>query len=684
MEETMKRIIKSEFFIAVSLIITIMFIASCDFSEFAIPESVTIKGDPGVYIPLGSPFTGENADIIERYIGTDSIREMMGGATGEGEDASPSAINIYEYAPPGSEKDAKTFIIHYPIAKMPYDLGQYMDEIYNVESPKITGIDLRRPEEAAKFFPNKTLSELTELTDAEVRNAVDAKIDEWVDKTANDEPIDDLDMPLVKLELNNFSNALKVTPSAQKPQLIAQTKTNVKALPTVVFTRDLAVSGINTLKKSAEEMRQKKEINLGDMAKLVKYIEIKDTKLKVEGTIFENKIEVAIPQFGIGSVNNGVVTYASGKVEAGNLYFTTNPALDSENLDGDPSTYRFTIDNKPSLDIYVNVIDFIDEGPVDFTPTLVFNWTRASVDPGEEGKLSDTYEMNFGNITDFLGDDFELPPVWGYLYVSNLPISKGSSSKPTMELSIESKGSASIPLTDGGEPMEDAPAPVFSTEIFVETLPDASLDPIDMTAIFEAKEGASLRYTVVMGDKDNPLLLENNGSLEGEISADMVVVIPLEFKIKTASPILIKDENEDVKKYVSLELKDDNGKPLLPEIEGDIFGRDGKGGTIDEVIGYIGGVKIKLEDFVNEALPNIAIWIKAGANEYLLDLSGDSDRTISFEDADVKYPFEPKFKILIPCDEGENYGTLKIGKKFDFDFNLVVEAKANLDIPIDF
>ncbi|MDR1029788.1 MAG: hypothetical protein LBL76_02835, partial [Treponema sp.] len=45
-------------------------IVSC--GEFAIPESLTIKGNPGVHLPLGSPF-GASGQSINDYIGHDKI-----------------------------------------------------------------------------------------------------------------------------------------------------------------------------------------------------------------------------------------------------------------------------------------------------------------------------------------------------------------------------------------------------------------------------------------------------------------------------------------------------------------------------------------------------------------------------------------------------------------------------------
>ncbi|MDR0645314.1 MAG: hypothetical protein LBG05_10515 [Treponema sp.] len=687
----MKRITRNEIFTAILVVITV-FIASCDFSEFAIPTSVTIKGTPEVRVPLGSPFVGENKDIIERYLSADKIMEMMGGASEEGEASPFNTINIYEYEPTGVSEEVKTFVIHYPLARMPYDLGVYMQQIYEIKPPKITGIDLRRPAEIDELFPGTSLSELTALTSGEIETAFDKKIDGWVDD-AVDGKQPNADIPAAQTLLDGIASALEEIEKlplsnsekeAQRTALIAQTKVDIKGLPQVKEAKSTATSQFTELinnVNNAGGLKQKIEIPLGDMAKLVKYIDVKDTGLKVKETAFYNKIEIAIPQFGIGGVSGGgVVEYNRGAVKDGGLYFTTEPERDAANVDGDPETYRFTLSpDEPNLTVYISIIDFITEGPLDFEPDLEFDWTKASVNPGSIGELTGTYDMDFGNIKDFLGESFELPEALGYLYVHDLPISKsGSADKSTILLEVGANNDWDE-LTNGAEEMEESSPPTFPVEnggIFTQTLPPASLNPIDMTAIFEAPTGSSLKYTVKMGEIEFAPSV-----LEGEISADMVVVIPLAFKVKAAQITV------DGKSYVPLSLKGEDGKSLLPEIEEDLFGRNGKDGMVDEVIGYISGVSLKLENFINKAIPNAAILIKSGSSEHLLELSSgdDSKHAISFDDNDVTYPFKPEFQILIPCDQGKtNEGTLSIGRGYDFDFNLVVEAKADLNKTIDF
>ncbi|MDR1216074.1 MAG: hypothetical protein LBK25_05265 [Treponema sp.] len=678
----MKKLIS--FFIVVSSIMLTMTIASCDLSDLAMPESVTVKGKPGLHVPLGSPFVGDNENIVEKYLGTESILKMMGDS-GDG-DSILDEMRIYEYAPTGSSSTTKTFIIHYQIAKMPYNLKQYMDEIYKIAPPKVENIDLSRPAEIEKYFKGKSFSDLVNMDDAAIEDAIDDTIDDWVDQAAAGNAPD-----TGISAAQSLLTALSQAPAALKPTLTETTKANIKNLSAVANAKAEAKSQFAKVKESVDELKKPRKIPLGDIAKLVKYIEVKDTGLKITGTAFEGKIALAIPQFGVGSVTGNVVTYSKGTTRGGDLYFTTDPTLDTVNADDDSSTYRFSPSpSDPNLTIYINVLDFMDDGPVAFEPTLEFEWTEASIDPGENGKLSGQYDMDLGDITSFLGEGFEPPTVTGYLYVDNLPINKeGGSNKPKVSLQlIYNNGKPPFPLTNGTngeEEMDNATLPQFPAEnggIFMGDLSSASLNPIDMTEVLKADTGSSLKYTVTMGDENNPLTLKNElGKLSGVISADMVIEIPLEFRVNTTK------ETYNGNDYVLLDLKDADGKPLLPEITEDLFGRDGKGGTVDDIIGKDGikSVKITLEKYVNEVLPGMAILVQCGSSEKLLDFNNESP-FLELETDDFQFPFKPTFKILIPCEEGEDYGVISIKNgegTYDFDFNLVVDAQANLTMDFE-
>ena len=98
------------------LLIVIVAMMSCD-----IPQSITIKGNPGVRIPLGrlSSMFDEGESITD-FVSAGKIREMMGsGSTG---------LNIYDYRGLAVPSDVQAFLIHYPITEMTLDLSEYIND----------------------------------------------------------------------------------------------------------------------------------------------------------------------------------------------------------------------------------------------------------------------------------------------------------------------------------------------------------------------------------------------------------------------------------------------------------------------------------------------------------------------------------------------------------------------------
>jgi len=77
-----------------------------------IPHSITIKGKPGVHIPLGSPFSSlEEGERLEDYISSAKIREMMGNTGSNG-------IQLYDYTGDNNYSNVQTYLLHYPLARI--------------------------------------------------------------------------------------------------------------------------------------------------------------------------------------------------------------------------------------------------------------------------------------------------------------------------------------------------------------------------------------------------------------------------------------------------------------------------------------------------------------------------------------------------------------------------------------
>jgi len=108
-------------------------ILSCD-----IPESITVKGNPGLYVPLGSPFAGlKEGERLEDLISKDKIREMMNSnASGAG-----NGLVIYDVSETmaqnhGIDPKVQTYLVQYPLTEMPLNLKDYLDDAINAVNTK--------------------------------------------------------------------------------------------------------------------------------------------------------------------------------------------------------------------------------------------------------------------------------------------------------------------------------------------------------------------------------------------------------------------------------------------------------------------------------------------------------------------------------------------------------------------
>ena len=144
--KTMKKIIP------VFLCLLVIFV-SCDIS---VPQTITIKGNPGVFVPMGSPFDAMEGDRIEDMLSPAKMKAMMGG----------SGVEIIEYINPAT--DVMSFLVHYPITEMKLDLQAQISESmasseteYNITIPNTSGLSFGGN---SYYLLNDGLSETENLT----------------------------------------------------------------------------------------------------------------------------------------------------------------------------------------------------------------------------------------------------------------------------------------------------------------------------------------------------------------------------------------------------------------------------------------------------------------------------------------------------------------------------------------
>jgi hypothetical protein len=123
--------------------VCLLLILSCEIE--GIPKSITIKGKPGLYVPLGSPFAGlEEGERLEDLISPSKIIEMMG--------SSADGLAVYEVNPAmaaeaGIDPKVQAYLVHYPLADMPLNMENYIDGAMNdvnaggnITIPSIPGV----------------------------------------------------------------------------------------------------------------------------------------------------------------------------------------------------------------------------------------------------------------------------------------------------------------------------------------------------------------------------------------------------------------------------------------------------------------------------------------------------------------------------------------------------------------
>jgi hypothetical protein len=133
---------------------TLFGIASCNFQ---IPETLELKGSPGVYLPLGNPFETREELNISTYVSASKILEMVGGSGTT--TSTVHKIRVYDYRPPKNPdvSDEQSYVVHYPIAEMSYDLSAYITTL----TEEIADLSISIPQEAeSEAFWNYASKEL--------------------------------------------------------------------------------------------------------------------------------------------------------------------------------------------------------------------------------------------------------------------------------------------------------------------------------------------------------------------------------------------------------------------------------------------------------------------------------------------------------------------------------------------
>jgi len=566
-------------------LICLMLIISCGFE---MPQSITIKAEPGLRVPLGSPFKelGEG-ERLEDLISRDNIRKMMGEAADEYSAAGKIEIYDYQMGPNeavtlGIDPDSQVYAVRYPIAEMQLDLNKYVQDV-------IADMD-------------------TESREYEVPSAIEG-------------------IPLETLFDNDPNLAIYLTDDG--PNFDGIDVTPLFSIP------------------------------LPEMYRLVTEVTGNKFGLRISRIEdCEDNVEVRIPALGIDDYIKGV------------------PFNDSDGqwlefvVDDNPTIFKPQEALKPTagkLDIFIRLTG---PYPGDITLDMVFEWEEAILDTsGVTGALLEgTYPID-NNLGDFLGSDVEFKIIDGYIYTS------GGNDAFDATMSLTYDGDNLISSDPTLELVDELPQ--FTETTIIGPLPKSSLkDVIKLAPYVTAKNPDSpdlpeLNYEIKI---TNWLLRKEDLETDDEkITIDLVILLPLEFKVFGASS---KSE------YVTLDLEG-----VFPEIKEDLLLRGEPGEDNDSLFKMLADVSILLSSIKSSILEHKRFAIRVSdENKYdeVLKLR-EGNPSVTFDNNAIANPFTPQFEFLIEKDEGENFATLRILRSDnpEFDFFITVTANVFIDETIN-
>ncbi|MDR2535910.1 MAG: hypothetical protein LBD29_07765 [Treponema sp.] len=371
------------------------------------------------------------------------------------------------------------------------------------------------------------------------------------------------------------------------------------------------------------------------------------------------KFAVRLTMSGPSGFHEVSVKMSKGNTAEQTKLFTSTPQI----LDFDSGIISSFV---PSQGITVSI-----KAPIGtfFKLEVDFDWEEARVFPGDEGVFKDAYTGldKLGELTDFLGGS-AFKEVSGFMYVNGLP-----GEEAAMSLEAKTKSNAKYHLVTN-KTITPGALPDLSNNL--NSLPPDSLGRIRLEKAFN--EGVlSLDYKITMG----AAIIRKSDSNLSTITADMLIELPLEFIVSNKS---------DNPFYWHTHVKLDLGGVMPSMNEEDLFGRTGEK---EDILNSVGDVTIRLSNYTNNIITSlgrsIAIGVYIPATRYgggiTLAEGKPSEITIN-----GKYPFSPKFEILIPIDNKESQtGTLQIlrpqpGDTEQFDFFLEVDAQVSIDQSITF
>ncbi|MDR1325251.1 MAG: hypothetical protein LBK00_04360 [Treponema sp.] len=308
-----------------------------------------------------------------------------------------------------------------------------------------------------------------------------------------------------------------------------------------------------------------------------------------------------------------------------------------------------------------------------FQPKLAFEWEQAtiSLDAGEGQDTEQTgkYKLDFTNFGNLMGEGVSFKEISGYVYLKK-PSSDVLTAKAELSLKWE-EGTANEKKAEF-TPIEEG----ITNWKAGFTRPVGNDKLLDLTDLF--KKSLTFSYTLALTE----VTIKSAESPEGQISVDMVILLPLEFKLDDS----LKSTNFASKgNYKKLDLE-----MLSVGEEGkDLFGRD-PNSSENDMFESLKEVTILISKYENNIIQGLSFGIKLPTTEpQILDedaLKGGTEIPITILESDINPSFNPTFELLVP--DSETLKILKVdkskGEKPTIDLSIAVKAQTDLDYQVKF
>jgi len=606
--------------------VCLLLITSCGFE---MPESLTVKGKPGLYISLGSPFARmKDEDRLENLISTDNIKKMLSGnaaQTGAG-----SELIIYEVDETltgslGIEKTTQTYLVRYPLAEMPLDLKQYTDK-------------------AMEAVNNKKQFTIPSMPVAPSLSRIIYLIEDGYTETPQD-PIfpEPNNKPFIKIPLADMAKLVK----------------RVEAEPNGVFGLEVAYDS---------DLANNLELNIPGLG----FDWMKGVPVDADGNpnppgtpaklrYYNPTKKIFYPR---DEIAGGVTINKSDLSTGGNLYIYARISGPLQQQ----KTYT------PSL-----VFEW-DHAIID---------TISGTE--NKGSFSGEYPIN-NKLNTFLGEGVSFKQADGYIYLSGAEIGKASSitfsfygaSDVLLDSEFHTLGNVEPPTFPSGGIFTSAYGDMLLNR---ELMSLTDRNTVDMLKLLDPK-CKKLKVDVQIPE----MTIRKTDDIENKaIKFDMLILVPLDLKV--IKPIPDGEATPDIQSnYVMLDLGNKlNKKPQEGEEgeegeESDLFGRK-PGPDADNALKSIDYMDIGITKLdINIIDPKkLVVLVKTKKDNGRL-LAFKNNESLRFPgEALNDIPFNPKFTVLLIKDEGQNFGSFKVLRlnKPRFDFKLWVKARAALEYTLD-